>query len=210
MANPIHFEKICLASQSPRRQELLQQIGVSFNVIPANIDEQRLSDEKPLDYVQRITLAKASAVWNLPDYPRDCPVLASDTAVVVDEKVLGKPSDKSEGKAMLHEMSGRSHKVITGVALVFQERKSYQVCVSDVTFRTLSEADIEHYWLTGEGSDKAGCYAIQGYAASFIEKMQGSFSAVMGLPLFETCALLDQWGIAYWPHKAGLPQSSSI
>lgn len=205
MSKPIHFEKVCLASQSPRRQELLLQIGVDFDVIPANINEQRLFDESPDEYVRRITLSKAEAVWSLPDYSQDYPVLASDTAVVVDNQVLGKPMDKADGKDMLRLLSGRSHQVITGVALVNAARESYQVCVSEVTFRDLSEADIERYWLTGEGKDKAGCYAIQGLAATFIANIQGSFSAVMGLPLYETCQLLDEWSIAYWPNKATAP-----
>jgi septum formation protein len=209
MVTRIPFNRICLASQSPRRQALLQQIGVSFDVFPANIDEQKQPGETPSEYVKRLSLAKALAVWQEPCFSKDRPVLASDTAVVLGDEVLGKPIDEAEGKAMLRALSGRWHQVITGVALIYGEQNSYRECISKVLFRPLSDTDIEHYWLTGEGRDKAGCYAVQGYAATFIRTIEGSFSGIMGLPLFETCELLDQWNIVYWPHQTGQPQTTA-
>ncbi|WP_144391484.1 Maf family protein [Pleionea sediminis] len=197
--NGVRFNKICLASQSPRRAQLLQQIGVDYDIQPAHIDESVVGGEMALEYVERITLMKAKAIWESKDYSREYPVLASDTAVVVDGSILGKPESKESGLAMLAELSGRKHQVITGVGVVYDDEQSYVVSISDVQFRPLSLCEMEEYWSTGEGTDKAGCYAIQGLAATFIESMNGSFSGVMGLPLFETAQLLEQFNVAYWP-----------
>lgn len=200
----IVYFRVCLASQSPRRRELLKQIGVDFEVRPANIDEQRWNNEKPYDYVRRITLTKASTVWQQPGFPQDMPVLASDTAVVVDDDVLGKPENEQESVAMLSRLSGRTHQVLTGVGIMFANKREFVSVESEVTFREISEAEMRHYWKTGEGRDKAGGYAVQGLAASFVANISGSFSGVMGLPLFETSALLQQWRVAMWlsrPHS---------
>lgn len=197
----VHYQCLCLASQSPRRAQLLDQIGVEYEVRPANVDESVKSNEMALEYVERITLAKAQSIWSSQEYHRDYPVLASDTAVVVDGKILGKPENREHGLAMLGLLSGRKHQVLTGVGLVMGERSDYIANISDVQFRPLTEQDKSRYWATGEGLDKAGCYAIQGYAATFIESITGSFSGVMGLPLNETATLLERWNIAYWPSR---------
>ncbi|NVJ49562.1 MAG: septum formation inhibitor Maf [Gammaproteobacteria bacterium] len=194
----VKYPSICLASQSPRRKALLQQLGVQFAVMPADIDETKAPEETPLAYVERVTLAKARAVWQAPEFTQDQPILASDTAVVLDQTVLGKPQDELQALAMYRQLANRTHLVITGVALVMGDQFSYQASQSEVTFRQLSEAEMLQYWRTGEGQDKAGGYAIQGLAASFIEHISGSFSGVMGLPLFETANMLEQWGVAFW------------
>ncbi|MCO7224059.1 nucleoside triphosphate pyrophosphatase [Pleionea sp. CnH1-48] len=196
------FEKVCLASQSPRRRELLSQIGAAFDVMPADIDERQLANEAPTDYVERITKAKATAIWQAPDYHQSVPVLASDTAVINGHSILGKPVDKADGVAMLKALSGRTHWVLSGVALVWQQECYYRLSKNQVTFSELTDELIERYWQTGEGHDKAGCYAVQGMAASFIENIEGSFSAIMGLPLLETTQLLVAAGVKCWPSKA--------
>jgi septum formation protein len=190
---------IYLASASPRRSELLRQIGVPFEVQPADIDEQPLADEAPEDYVRRLAGAKADAVWDsaaVRSRPR--PVLAADTAVVVDGRVLGKPADLAAALAMLELLSGRSHSVLTGVAVRANADRERRLCTSEVRFRVMTEAERAAYCSTGEPLDKAGAYAIQGFAAIFVEHLRGSYSAVMGLPLFETAALLARFGLPRW------------
>lgn len=185
---------ICLGSASPRRAELLTQIGVPHVVQTADIDETPKPAEAPEVYVIRMALEKAQAV--LATNPA-LPVLAADTAVVVDEKILGKPRDKADGLAMLAGLSGYTHQVLTSVALVepgVEGRSATRLNVNKVAFRTTSEAERLAYWHSGEPRDKAGAYAIQGYAAIFIEHLEGSFSGVMGLPLFETAELLREFG----------------
>ena len=185
---------ICLGSASPRRAELLAQIGVPYLVHTAAIDETPKPAEAPEVYVLRIALEKAQAV--LAQNP-DLPVLAADTAVVVDGEILGKPRDQADGLAMLARLSGRTHHVLTSVALVEQGaegRCASRLSVNKVLFRPISETERLVYWRTGEPADKAGAYAIQGYAAIFIEHLEGSFSGVMGLPLFETAELLREFG----------------
>ncbi|NVJ58876.1 MAG: septum formation inhibitor Maf [Gammaproteobacteria bacterium] len=193
----IKFEQLCLASQSPRRRELLEQIGVKYFVLPADIDESIFSNEPPKTYVKRMALQKANAVLDVnPDI--ECPVLASDTAVVIGDEVLGKPADKQDGMAMLSQLSGNTHQVLTSIAMTDGKYSDCVVVESEVTFRVLSSREIEKYWMTGEGLDKAGCYAVQGLAASFITQITGSFSGVMGLPLRETSDLLSRWGVRFW------------
>lgn len=187
--------RIILASSSPRRRELLEQIGLPYRVIAADVDETPLPNETPEHYVLRLAAEKSWRGWK--SAADGLPVLAADTAVVLDGDILGKPAGKEQALAMLRRLSGRSHRVLTGVSL---RAKQHGQALSDsrVFFRVLDEAEILAYWETGEPSDKAGAYAIQGRAAQFIERIEGSFSGVVGLPLFETAALLRQAGIANW------------
>lgn len=187
-----HFPSIYLASNSPRRRELLIQIGVDFSVISVDVDESCLQDEKPIDYVQRVALDKAKAGWNSAGKQNNLPVLGADTSVVLGDIILGKPKDESDARAMLQQLSGRSHQVMTAVAVVFGEQEWCEVNTSIVSFATLTDADIDWYVSTNEGVDKAGGYAVQGLAALFIEQIQGSYSGVMGLPLRETGLLLTE------------------
>ena len=188
---------IYLASQSPRRNELLSQLGVRYKVQVADVDETHLAGESPQDYVQRLALEKANVIWqSLPEGVRR-PVLGADTTVCIAGEILGKPADRDEGISMLKRLSGQQHEVMSGVAIV-GEKHSVCVNVSQVSFRELSQAEIEAYWETGEPQDKAGGYAIQGYAAAFVSELHGSYSGVMGLPLFETANLLYEHNIPIW------------
>jgi septum formation protein len=189
---------IYLASGSPRRRELLKQIGVPFRVIGADLDETVLHDEPPLAYVSRLAQAKAAAGWAASRDSANAPVLAADTAVVLDGRILGKPKDSDDATAMLLGLSGRSHEVLTAVALRSAAGIRAKISRSTVAFRPIDPREARAYWQTGEPADKAGAYAIQGYAAIFIMDLQGSYSGVMGLPLFETGALLEAAGVACW------------
>lgn len=189
---------ILLASASPRRRELLEQIGVSFRVVGADVDETVLQGEPPLAYVSRLAQAKAAAGWERSRDTGGAPVLAADTAVVLDGKILGKPADGNDAIAMLKRLSGRAHEVMTAVALRTAAGLEVKVSHSTVTFRSIDADEARAYWETGEPADKAGAYAIQGYAAIFIADLKGSYSGVMGLPLFETAALLNAAGVACW------------
>jgi septum formation protein len=189
---------IYLASGSPRRRELLQQIGVSFQVIGTDLDETALQGESPLAYVSRLAQAKATVGWERSRDLGRAPVLAADTAVVLDGRILGKPKGLDVAMAMLLELSGRTHEVLTAVALRSSSGIEGKVSRSTVTFRSIDPSEARAYWETGEPSDKAGAYAIQGYAAIFISDLQGSYSGVMGLPLFETAALLEAAGVTCW------------
>ena len=197
--------RIYLASTSPRRRELLRQIGINFDVLTfragergedADVDETPLPDEAVERYVERLALAKAQAgmrrvLWRklLPH-----PVLAADTTLEVDGEIVGKPREAAEAHAILERLSGRRHRVLTAVAMSDGERTRSRLSVSEVAFRRLSEHDIRRYIATGEPFDKAGAYGIQGHAAIFIEEIRGSYSGIMGLPLFETAALLEIFG----------------
>jgi nucleoside triphosphate pyrophosphatase len=178
---------IRLASVSPRRRELLTQIGVPHVVTAAHIDEATLPNESPRDYVQRLARTKAETVWR---QDGSLPVLAADTTVVLDGVIFGKPQDRADGLRMLATLSGRTHQVLTAVALANADGIAVSLNVSDVRFRTLTPEECEAYWETGEPRDKAGAYAVQGKAAMFISGLNGSYSGVMGLPLFETAELL--------------------
>ncbi len=196
--------RIYLASQSPRRRELLKQIGVNFEMLlpcfdshsAMETDETPLADELPEAYVQRICQDKANAGWkamqsrNLPAFP----VLAADTSVILDEKIIGKPHGREQAAETLRALSGRQHQVLSAVAVIFETRMKMRLSVSKVTFAALSEERIRRYLFTNEPLDKAGSYAIQGYAATFIQHVEGSYSGVMGLPLFETAELLRAFG----------------
>ncbi|MGO9934683.1 MAG: Maf family protein [Steroidobacteraceae bacterium] len=183
-------EFVYLASGSARRSELLRQIGVSFRIIDAAVDEAALEDEAPSAYVRRVAAAKANAGWQCSRDRNDAPVLAADTAVVLDGRILGKPRDRSDALDMLLKFSGRSHDVLTAVALRVGADLDMRVSRSAVTFRSIDAAEAAAYWDTGEPAGKAGAYAIQGRAAIFIADLRGSYSGVMGLPLFETAELL--------------------
>jgi septum formation protein len=186
---------IHLASGSPRRRELLGQIGVKFEVISASVDESVRSGEAPVEYVRRLAAAKADAGWQTRD---DAPVLAADTTVVLEGMILGKPEGPEEAARMLLLLSGRTHEVLTAVALRSSRGLELRVSHSWVTFRSIGSTEAAAYWDTGEPRDKAGAYAIQGCAAVFVAELRGSYSGVMGLPLFETGELLQAAGIAYW------------
>jgi len=193
---------IYLASRSPRRRELLAQVGVRYHLLlfrnrpdtPPDVDESILPNEQPDTYVERVARAKVQAGWrllrlrNLPF----APVLAADTTVALDGQILGKPIDRKEAGEMLAALSGRRHDVFTAVALMRDERIDSAVSRSEVQFKQLSPEEIAQYIATGECDDKAGAYAIQGRAARFIMELRGSYSGVMGLPLFETGQLLEK------------------
>ena len=163
--------------------------------MPAHVDESRLAGEVPVAYVSRLARLKAESVWNALPAARRQTVLAADTAVVLGSEILGKPLDRQQGLAMLARLSDRTHEVVTSVAVKTARALELRVNVSQVTFRALQRAECEAYWETGEPLDKAGGYAVQGRAAIFIRSLSGSFSGVMGLPLFETAELLRAAGI---------------
>ena len=185
---------IYLASMSPRRQELLQQIGVEYALLKVEIDETPKPGEQPVDFVRRLALEKARAGHAQLVGTDAMPVLGADTAVVIGDTIMGKPHDRAHGIAMLEELSGRTHQVMTAVALV-GAHEAVQVSISDVTFDTLDAGVCEAYWATGEPADKAGGYAIQGLASAFVTQLEGSYSGVVGLPLNETAALLREFDI---------------
>lgn len=179
---------LCLASASPRRADLLRQIGVDFFVRSAAVDESRLPDEAIENYVARIADAKASAVRDTLEQPAT--ILAADTAIELDGLVLGKPRDTDDAIRMLTLLSGRAHRVLSAVVVTTREYRETALSATTVRFKTLRQGEIEAYAATGEPLDKAGAYAIQGRAAIFISEICGSYSGVMGLPLYETAELL--------------------
>ncbi|TVM08317.1 MAG: septum formation inhibitor Maf [Halomonas sp.] len=185
---------VCLASASPRRRDLLSSIGVEVDVKPCHIDETPQPGESPDDYVVRLAVEKALEADTLTSLP----TLGSDTAVVLDGRILGKPRDQAHGAEMLAALSGRRHEVLTAVALtgpagMLKCCVATQVCLGDI-----SDKQIAAYWQTGEPLDKAGGYAIQGLAAVFVATIEGSYSAVVGLPLYETATLLREQGVPIW------------
>jgi len=186
-----------LASQSPRRRQLLQQLGVDFSVIEVEVVERRAADESPLDYVSRVARDKARAglASLAAEVLGDAVVLGADTEVVLDGEVFGKPRDADDAAAMLQRLAGRSHEVVSALWLVAADREQGDVCVSQVRFAALEPAAVAAYVASGEPFGKAGGYAIQGRGAALIEHLQGSYSGVMGLPLFEAARLLRAFGI---------------
>jgi septum formation protein len=183
---------VLLASASPRRRELLNLVGIEHEVRPANIDEQYLAGELPREHAERLAREKAVAL----DAP-DAVTIGSDTIVVVDGEVLGKPRDRAHAAAMLRQLSGRSHIVMTGVAARWRGELASGLEEVGVTFRTLSEDDIERYIDTGEPMDKAGAYGIQGFGATIVDRVDGDYFAVMGLPLNRLVRLLQSLGLNY-------------
>lgn len=190
---------IVLASASPRRQQLLHQIGVPHEVKPADVDETPLYGELPREYVQRVANSKALAVFA---QQPEAIILAADTTVVVDDHILGKPESADHARRMLMQLSGRSHQVMTALSLVRagpREPERQQCLVTtEVTFMPLSDAEINRYINTHEPFGKAGGYAIQGFAAAFVESIHGSYSNVVGLPLAETADCLQSWQVPIW------------
>lgn len=195
-----------LASGSPRRRELLAQIGVPFTSLITSIDETALPNESAHGYVERLAREKAHAGWASLASVADAVVLGADTAVVLDGRILGKPRDQADGVAMLQSLAGREHQVLTAVALAAADRVESCVVISQVSFRALHPGEAEAYWATGEPQDKAGGYGIQGLAAVFVSQLQGSYSAVVGLPLCETAHLLGAFGIPCWQTDPAGPQ----
>lgn len=192
------MSQLYLASSSPRRRELLTQIGLPFHIVPASIDETPLAGESAIAYVERLARGKALAGLHFLAQRADVCVLGADTAVVLDGRILGKPVDRADALAMLQALSGREHEVLTAVAVANRDHCEARVVSSRVTFRTVSMEEAERYWETGEPHDKAGGYAIQGLAAVFVSRVEGSYSAVVGLPLCETAALLADFSIPCW------------
>ena len=187
--------ELYLASASPRRRELLEQIGVAFRILTVTVDESPHPGESPETYVLRLALVKARMAHARFSRSKEAWVLGADTSVVIDNEILGKPRDQTEGIAMLRRLSGATHHVYTAVSLVGKEQASSRLNISTVRFRTLSPRECEDYWRSGEPVDKAGGYAIQGKGAIFVSRLEGSYSGVMGLPLFETAELLREFGL---------------
>jgi septum formation protein len=197
---------IYLASRSPRRRELLAQIGVKFEPLlfregprqDADTDEAVRPGEQPDEYVRRVTRLKAEAAWQRVVMRRGLqrkPVLSADTTVALASEILGKPADRADAERILKMLSGTQHRVLTAVSVAFEERYELAVSESLVTFAKIDEARIAAYVQSGEPFDKAGAYAVQGRAGAFVERIEGSYSGVMGLPLYETAELLRKFGI---------------
>ena len=189
--------EIILASASPRRRELLGQIGVAHEVLPVDVDETPREEEAPETFACRLALEKALAGWLLSGERR--PVLGADTVVVIDQAIMGKPRDKAHALAMWSRLSNASHRVLSAVAVVQGERQAVRLSESRVSFRELTAAELDAYWASGEPVGKAGAYAIQGLGAVFVQRLEGSYSGVMGLPLFETAELLKEFGVHLMP-----------
>ncbi|HEX9179197.1 MAG TPA: Maf family protein [Burkholderiales bacterium] len=200
--------RVYLASRSPRRRELLRQIGVNFELLllrenpvrGSDVDETPLPGEAPDDFVMRIARLKAETGWarlterRLPRLLHRLPLLAADTAVVLGNEILNKPTGPEHAVQMLRALSGRTHQVLTAVAVIYDDAMEVRLSDSSVTFSPMRDAEIRHYVASGEPLDKAGAYAIQGRAAAFVSRIEGSYSGVMGLPLFETAELLRRFG----------------
>ena len=185
---------LILASASPRRAQLLAQIGVTFAQAPQEIDETPAKGESAMALAQRLALEKARAAYAAQDQS-DFIVLGSDTVVVTGDAILGKPENADDALHMLALLSNRSHRVCTGVSLVSGNRSASRLSVTEVSFREIELKEAQAYWETGEPQGKAGAYAIQGLGAVFVEQISGSYSGVMGLPLYETAQLLDEFGM---------------
>lgn len=186
---------LILASSSPRRRELLEQIGVSYRVCPVNVEETPLPGEPPEAFARRMAIEKARAGWKAQG--SGLPVLGADTVVTMDGAILGKPADREEAVHMLGRLSGSTHRVYSAVALKHGEREAVKLSQTRVRFRTLAAREISHYWDSGEPVDKAGAYGIQGLGALFVEHLEGSYTGVVGLPLYETGQLLEAFGVAH-------------
>jgi septum formation protein len=194
--NQLPANSLILASQSPRRKQFLAQLGYQFSVQASDIDERILPSELAYDYVFRLAKQKALHVFDSLSSAEQqvSSVLGSDTCVVVDDKILGKPINEDDCIATLSSLSNRQHQVMTAIALVNTKGIEGQVITTEVTFKALSKTEIQAYWLTGEPQDKAGSYGIQGIAGQFVKTINGSYSAVVGLPLYETAQLLNNAG----------------
>jgi septum formation protein len=196
----MRMDSVYLASASPRRRELLSQIGVPFQLVSVEVDESIGRAESPAEYVSRLAAAKAGAgrQRNHASGAPPRPVLGADTAVVIEGEILGKPADCADAERMLGLLSGRTHEVFTAVALATEGRLLARISRSAVTFRRIDPTEAREYCRTGEPLDKAGGYAIQGRGAVFVADLRGSYSGVMGLPLYETAEILSAAGVARW------------
>lgn len=191
---PTEFpDLVYLASASPRRRELLGQLGLRCEVLTVAVDETRHAREGAADLVCRLALAKVRAAMST-TLPTPAPVLGADTVVALGDEIMGKPADEADARRILGRLSGRTHSVWTAVAIADGGRDRVELCRSEVSFRTILPAEIAAYWQTGEPADKAGAYGIQGLGAIFVAGLTGSYSGVMGLPLFETARLLESFG----------------
>jgi septum formation protein len=185
--------QLYLASRSPRRIQLLQQLGLHFEILPADVPEQPAPGQLPADYALATALAKATAAAGVAALP--LPVLAADTDVSIDGQILGKPRDRNDALSMLQRLSGRTHEVCSAVVVIGRGRVESAVTVTRVSFGPIGAAQAAAYWESGEPADKAGAYAIQGHAARWVKSIDGSYSGVVGLPLYETCELLQRFGL---------------
>ncbi|KMT63961.1 Maf family protein [Catenovulum maritimum] len=181
-------QAIYLASQSPRRKELLSQLNIQFDTLHAEIDETPFENEEPESHVNRLAQSKAKAGWEKSDKTR--PVLGSDTIVVLDNLILGKPKNQADAIATLLKLSGQKHQVMTSVSIVFDNKHYQEIVISQVEFAEITEKEALEYWQTGEPADKAGSYAIQGIGGQFVKHISGNYSAIVGLPLYQTKQLL--------------------
>jgi septum formation protein len=198
LSHPIMtLPKLYLASQSPRRKELLAQLRIDFSLLTLDVPEIQRLHEDPKDYVLRVAHEKAQAGWIAPQRSLDIPVLGADTAVVIEGKVFGKPNNLQENREMLKVLSGHKHQVLSAVVLQHDKKTASRLSVSTVTFRKISQEEIMAYTNTDEPAGKAGGYAIQGLGATFISWLEGSYSGVMGLPLYETAELLNEFEIQF-------------
>ena len=188
--------QLLLASASPRRSDLLKQMGVNFEVLAVDIDESRRVDELPVDYVSRLAMEKAQAGFRRQD--GQLPSLGADTIVVFDGQIFGKPGDQKHAEEMLMTLSGKVHSVFTAVAVDNGLDTALAVSETLVEFRTISQSECRIYWQSGEPEGQAGAYAIQGRGGMFVEKLEGSYSAVVGLPLAETEQLLNKFSVPLW------------
>ncbi len=193
---------LILASQSPRRAELLRQMALPFVVLITDVDESRQKGEAPCEYVKRLAVAKCQAGFGLAESAQNIAapfvVIGADTIVVIDDEILGKPRGLKESVAMLKRLAGRTHTVLSGVAVGDGTHLESTVVSSVVTFAAMTDQQINAYWSTGEGRDKAGSYGIQGIGGIFVERIEGSFSSVMGLPVRETEVLLRRLNVNTW------------
>lgn len=185
--------QLYLASRSPRRQELLRQVGLRFEILPADVPEQPAPGQAPADYAVATALAKANAARASVRAP--LPVLGADTDVVIEGRILGKPAGRDDAVAMLRRLSDRAHEVYSAVAVVADGRAETALSVTQVSFGPITEQAAQDYWDSGEPADKAGAYAIQGLGAQFVKEIRGSYSGVVGLPLYETLGLLRRFGV---------------
>ncbi len=192
--------EVILASASPRRAEILRQVGVNFQLAPVSVDETPLPTESPVQYVERLACDKALAGWHKQScaIAKRLPVIGADTSVVFAEKIMGKPTGEADAVRMLSLLSGKTHRVLTAVALFGGDQCHSSLSETEVTFREISAAEAHRYWATGEPCDKAGSYGIQGLGAVFVDRIKGSYSGVVGLPVAETCSLLQQFDISWW------------
>ena len=188
-------KKLVLASQSPRREALLSQLGYQFICQPANIDESVFYDEPALNYVVRMAIEKAQVIAQATKPSLNCLILGADTCVVNNGEILAKPIDLTDCITILQTLSAKKHQVLTAIAVTDGKSISHEVIITDVYFKTLTTDEITAYWHTGEPQDKAGAYGIQGIGGQFVRRMEGSYSAVVGLPLYETSQLLAKFGL---------------